>query len=346
MTWLRRWQETVLNEVSWQPLGRALLALSPFIALFIFSRNTQWLATAALISICTTITQERLSLAPVGVVLHGMAIMFGFIVLIAASAAPPLFVGLCAMMATAAVWLMSKGHLLRSLGNFTFIPALYLACETIERSAPRQLTMQMIQVLPYIAIGLLPVVLLAAHQHSVSTRQPLFLTLSHRAHIQVRLSHKAEYGQRRGVLEACIAVTCAVGLAATLVEWQALDHGQWVIWSAASVVTGEAGTEHKKFHNRITGALIGVPLGVIIGCWLPHIPLVYGGGILAGLLTLIAFKRYIVGFGARCLFIALTLTVGGGSIVIAGERIFNVILGGLIGVTCVFVLRQLLSYRS
>lgn len=341
-----RWLGILLNEVKWQPLRRALLTVSPFIVVFICSHDTHWLTTAALISVCTAIAGERLSLAPFGVMLHGVAIMLGFIILVAASTSPPLFIASCAIMATMSVWVMSKGHMLRSLGNFTFIPALYLACETTEGTLPQNLAVQAIQALPYMTIGLLPVILFASHPHAASAKQPFFWGLPHRRHIQLRLTHTTDYGKRRWEIEACITVTFAVGLAATLVEWQGLDHGQWVIWSAASVVTGEVGTEYKKLYNRIIGALIGVPSGIIIGWWLPHTPLVYDIGIIAGLLTLIAFRRYIVGFIARCFFIALTLTVGGNSIVIAGERIFNVILGGLIGVTCVFIFHQLYTYRE
>jgi hypothetical protein len=57
------------------------------------------------------------------------------------------------------------------------------------------------------------------------------------------------------------------------------------------------------------------------------------------LLTLVAFRRYLIGFGARCVCIALALTVGGHSLFVAGERILNVILGGAIGLACVLALR-------
>lgn len=56
-------------------------------------------------------------------------------------------------------------------------------------------------------------------------------------------------------------------------------------------------------------------------------------------LRAMAFRRYLVGFGARCVCIALALTVGGHSMFVAGERILNVILGGAIGLACVLVLR-------
>lgn len=339
MTRRERWQKALLDEIDWPPLGRALLAVSPFMALFLLSGSIQWLATAALVGLCTSIAKERLALAPFGVLLHGVAITTGFVLFIATSASPLLFVALCAVMAAASVWLTAEGHTLRSLGNFTFIPALYLASEVMENAASHQAIPHAAPELPYMAIGLIPVIILSASRGAMSNRSPSFLAFG--PQVRLRLSHKTDYGERRAVAEACLAVACAVALAAILVEWRALDHGQWAIWSAASVVTGEAGTEHLKLRNRAAGALIGVPVGIAMGWILPHAPWVYGASVLAGLLTLIAFRRYVLGFGARCAFIAVALTVSGKSAFIAGERILNVILGGLIGLACVFTLRRL-----
>jgi hypothetical protein len=58
------------------------------------------------------------------------------------------------------------------------------------------------------------------------------------------------------------------------------------------------------------------------------------------MLTLVAFRRYIFGFGARCACIAMTLTIAGQSASIATERVFNVVIGGLISVLCVVVLHR------
>jgi hypothetical protein len=334
----------MLGEIAWRPLSRSLLVVSPSIALSIVSGDIRWLTTTALVSMCVTIVEERLFLAPFGVLLHGVAIMAGFVTLVAASVSPILFVALCAIMAATSIWLTTKGHALRSLGNFTFIPALYLANDVVETAATQGVAAATARELPYMIAGLIPVFILAASRRPALDPPSSFLTLGQRA--RLRLSHKTDYGERRLVVEACLAVACAVGLAATLVEWQALDHGQWVIWSAASVVTGEAGTEHRKFRDRTIGALIGVPAGIAVGWGLPHTALVFGASVLAGLLTLIAFRRYVFGFSARCAFIALALTVGGQAMSVAGERILNVILGGLIGLACVFVFRWFSRIRK
>src|SRR6476646_10767260 len=53
----------------------------------------------------------------------------GFLVLLTTISTPPAFVGATAAMAAASILVTAKDHKVRSLGNFTFIPALYLACE-------------------------------------------------------------------------------------------------------------------------------------------------------------------------------------------------------------------------
>ncbi|WP_315709988.1 FUSC family protein [Brenneria uluponensis] len=336
-----RWLEGMLDEIAWRPLMWALLVVSPSVILFFIFGNTHWLATTALVSMCTMIVEERLVLTPFGVLLHGVAITAGFVILVTASSSSTFFVALCAVMTVASIWLTIKGHALRSLGNFTFIPTLYLASESLEASTAQQLIVHAAHELPYILIGLVPVIILAVLRHSAQERSSSFVIYGQRTFFL--LSHRTDFGERRQVVEACLTIACAVGLAATLVEWQSLNHGQWVIWSAASVVTGESGTEHRKLFDRAFGALIGVPVGIVAGWELPHTASAYGMSVIAALLTLIAFRRYILGFGSRCAFIALALTVGGQAVSVAGERIINVILGGLIGITCVLVVRWLSS---
>ena len=127
--------------------------------------------------------------------------------------------------------------------------------------------------------------------------------------------------------EAVIAVILAVAAAASLVEWRHLDHGQWVVWSGASVVTGDAGAAHLKLRDRAVGAFLGVPAGITRGFFVPHGPLAYGLAIVVSLLTLVAFRSYLIGFGTRCAAVAAALVIAEQSTVIAAERVINVLLG-------------------
>ncbi|AJY32471.1 fusaric acid resistance -like family protein [Burkholderia thailandensis 34] len=136
-------------------------------------------------------------------------------------------------------------------------------------------------------------------------------------------------------MQAIVAVALAVAVAALLVEWRRIDNGQWAIWSAASVVTGDAATAHLKLRDRGLGALVGVPLGLSAGYALPQGALVYTLATLASALTLVAFRHYASGFGARCACIACASWVAQQSAAIAAERVVNVLAGGLIGVAFV-----------
>ena len=118
---------------------RAVIVLAPLVLLAVISGEELWLR-AALVTISTFIAMERSGLAPVGTLLHGAAIVVCYVALLAAQAAELLFVVGCALLAAASILLTGWDARLRSLGTFTFIPALYLACETAEwggRAIPR-----------------------------------------------------------------------------------------------------------------------------------------------------------------------------------------------------------------
>jgi hypothetical protein len=49
-----------------------------------------------------------------------------------------------------------------------------------------------------------------------------------------------------------------------------LVHGQWMIWSAASVISGDLTSGRQKLRDRMAGALVGVPPGIGAGILLQH----------------------------------------------------------------------------
>jgi hypothetical protein len=324
-------------EFDFRRIGRAIPLLLPLLALSIWTGNTLWL-NAAVVTISTFLAIERVHLAPLGVLLHGAAILAGFCLLYIDLDSPIAFVLGCALMAVGAIALTARGAKLRSLGNFTFIPALYLALETAGTGAGNaNLHManphmaQAIQLLPYLGAALLPSLALSLYDHlrigPASQGSP--------APRIILLRHAGDLGAQLPCREAMLAVALAVAAAAALVEWRQLDYGQWVIWSAASVVTGNAATAQIKLRQRVTGAIIGVPLGIIAGVALPHTALTGEIIAIASMLTLVSFQRYTVGFGARCACIACIFMVAGQSPAIAAERIANVTLGGMLGVLSV-----------
>lgn len=320
---------------------RATFVLLPVIGWSFYTGNAAWLQ-ASIVTMSAFMVEERVKLAPVGVVIHGLLIMACFALLFLTLSVPWLFVLLTAVLAAGTVWIAGHGRNLRTLGNFTFIPALYLACELAESTAGQPARETLLMILPYQFTVLLPAFMMAVWRHARDPvrRQPRWY-LHH-----LRLHRSADFGPQMPYGEAMVAIAVGVGLASLLVVTRHIDHGQWVIWSAASVVTGEVSTARTKLRDRSLGAVIGVPLGLLGGALLPHNAFSYGLASLATMLTLVAFRRYIWGFGTRCACIATTLTIAGQAPSIAAERVVNVMLGGFISVICVMLLRRYVVHRQ
>lgn len=318
------------EEICWRRLTLASVAISPFVLIFLITDNIHWISTAGLACICTLIVWDKLALSWMGVLLHGSAIAVGFVMLALARVfeLPCLFIAMCTGMACISVIIAGRGEVLRSLGNFTFIPALYLASEMVLTGAMNVHITDLEASIYKIIIGMIPTICLA-----ICTQPATF-----------SLSFKSSFGEQRQTIEPCLAAALAVGFAAFIAARFSVDHGQWLIWSAASVVTTETGTEHWKLGSRTLGALIGVPMGIGAGLMLPHSSSVFGVDVAATLLTLLAFNRYLYGFTARCALIAVGITVVGQSAAIASERIENVVMGGLIGLCSVLLIRKIRRY--
>ena len=305
------------REIKTSDLLRALIVVGPFVAAYFISRETA-LLNLGLVAVSLLIPALRLHLAPKVVAWHYLAILVTFVALFLAAPIKPLFVVLTALAGFLAAAVTRHGENLRTLGNWVFIPAVYLACEVREGvSATEALR----------------------HAGMIVVSSPIALALV--CGIQI-------YDQRRRgdaatsfgppaaewVLPS-LATAMAVFAAAALVEILDLKQGQWVMWSAASVVVGDLSASTGKLKQRAIGAFVGVPLGFLAGIALPQSRIGYALAVLAATLTLISFSRYIVGFGLRCFFIALAASFAGGASGIAEERVANVITGGAFGLIAV-----------
>ncbi|WP_263352045.1 FUSC family protein [Acidicapsa acidisoli] len=312
---------------------RAVIVLTPLILLAWISGEGIWLR-AALVTVSAFIAMERSGLAPIGTILHGAAIIVCYLALVAAQTTELLFILGCVLFAAASILLTGWDARLRSLGNFTFIPALYLACETKEWEGPGNPLHRGILFLPAIMLAILPVLVMSALEH----RKTRPLNVSRLWHFRAVLSW-AERKEPSPYFEAMVATALAVGLAAhTVMVWR-LDQGQWMIWSAASVITGELASGHLKLRDRMVGALVGVPAGIGAGLILPHGVFAHELAILAAALTLVALRPYVIAFGLRCACVTLALMLAGWSPIMAAERASHVILGGLIGIAVVHCVR-------
>lgn len=306
----------IVDEIKWGSLGRGLLAVAPTTVAALVTGDARWFK-AGLVAMSSFIASERVNLLPLGVLLHGLAILLGYAVMTWSLADPLLFVICCALFGGLTVAVMSWGSNLRLVGSFTFIPALYLTCEAAEGGSADLLSYP-----PMMAAALLPVIALATVDWLRTRPRASFLDLS-------RVSPGA---LPPNLAEMVLSVSLGVGVAAATVRWQGLENGQWAIWSAASVVTGNLASSEEKMSTRAFGAVVGVPLGVAVGFLLPHAPLAYGLATLGTLLTLDIFRTYRVQFTATCAMVALALQLAGQTPGIAAERTINVVLGGFLGV--------------
>jgi hypothetical protein len=197
------------------------------------------------VTISTFIAMQRSGLAPLGVLLHGMAFVAGFMALLYALIVPQLFVLGCACLAAGSILVTAKGAKLRSLGNFTFIPALYLACETSEGLAPESAIRAGFHFLGFAALGVLSTSVFSAVAH---------MRNRDRGYGYIRywwsVSRHIDLGDSKHWRESSVAVALAVTTAAAIVEWRHLGNCQWVIWSAASVVTGTYAGARAKLVSR------------------------------------------------------------------------------------------------
>jgi hypothetical protein len=310
-------RDALSREIKSRELLRALVVVGPFVAAYFISRETA-LLNLGLIAVSLLIPALRLHLPPKVIAWHYLAILVAFAALFLAAPIKPLFVVLTALAGFLAVAGTRHGEHLRTLGNWVFIPAVYLACEVREGVSASD-----------------------ALRHAgiiiVSSPVALALVCGVQVYDQQRRDNVAtSFGPpaTEWLLPAA-ATAMAVFASAALVEVLDLAQGQWVMWSAASVVVGDLSASTDKLKQRAIGAFIGVPLGFLAGLALPQNRVGYALAVLAATLTLMSFSRYIVGFSLRCFFIALAASFAGGASGIAEERVANVIIGGAFGLIAV-----------
>lgn len=313
-----RLRDFLRKEINSSELLWALAVIGPLVIAYSFLREPAVL-NLGLIAISLLIPALKLGLAPRTVVLHYLAILVTFGALFLAAPIKPLFVSLTALAAFLAVAVTRYGDALRTLGNWVFIPAVYLACEVREGAGASEALRHagIIVAASPIALVLVCCVQMVDGRHRDDAVPPHYGSAS------------AEW------LLPAAATALAVFAAAALVEVLNLAQGQWVIWSAASVVVGDLTAVTGKLKLRAIGALIGAPLGLLLRVELPQSRVGYSFAVLGATLTLIAFSRYAVGFGARCFFIALAASFAGGASGIAEERVANVVIGGVFGLVAV-----------
>jgi hypothetical protein len=327
---------TFKNIFDTRASSRALIVLMPIILLGITTRSQIWLHVA-IVTISVFVALERSNLAPLGVLTHAFLVASSYIGLICSLANPALFILMAVLVAMGSILVTAKGEKLRSAGTFTLIPALYLACETAQGVPHRDLLETGLRITPYILAASVPVLLVSIIEY----RRFPPNGRSHRWD-DFKLVKEAGDTPAAGYIAKAIMVALGVAIAVSLVEWNGFKNGQWVIWSSVSVlITGNLSIARVKWRDRTVGTLLGVPAGIAIATLLPHNFEILAVATLATALTLVAFRSYAVGFGARCMCVSFALIVAGETTLQAGSRIENVIIGSSIGIVVWSVSRSI-----
>ncbi len=324
------------NEIDRRALYRCMLVLLPLICVTLMSGDLYW-QHALIPASATLVGLERVGLAPLGILGQSILILLCFVALLFAQEIPIFFVACCALLAALSVALTWYAQRLRSLGTFIFVPALYMACEAAHGSLPAQYPELVYSWLPYILAGVVPVTLLAAADHAQCATQDARSLVRH--YLKFHMHKPLGPSMAAGLSVA--AVTLSVAVAALFVVSLHPENPQWIIWSAASVVTGDWVASRQKLCDRLLGALVGVPIGVLLGILLPQAPLVGLFLSVVSCATVLVLRRYVVSFGVRCACAACAIVIAHHALSAASERFVNVALGGLIGAGFVFALNLL-----
>ncbi|QCP53232.1 FUSC family protein [Trinickia violacea] len=322
----------MFNElINIRMLSRGAVLLAPIFIAGLVTGDPMWFR-AEIVTVSVFIAAERSRLAPVGVLLHTLAIGFGVLAMILSLGRPETFVMASVLLAIVCVALTAAGPSMRWTGSFTFIPVLYIACALADNANGGRLGQLGLKVLPYLLCSAIPVIL-------ASSASRLSKQLAGRSAGGGWLTlRQVTEAPAPGCFEGIVAAALAVGVAASLVEWQGIHFhfAQWLVWSAASVVTGDVATARAKWKDRMTGAIVGVPAGILVGIFMPHAPVFFDVLTAATVLTLVAFNRYVIAFGTRCALHAVTIIVAGHAVFLADYRAIDVVVGSVIGI--VFVL--------
>lgn len=300
-------------------LLRGTVALLPGLLLYGWT-GQELLLPGGLLTIALLIGVERCQRSLLLLLVHALLLGLSIAAFFAVEASAPLFVLLCGLYGFLSLWIARLGACWTSVGSFTFIPALYLSIEAHAAGFSLAQGLRLLALGLPLAVGsvlLASVALPPRGWHLGWQRWPL------------------EPAQRQRLGRQALVRALAVLVTAVAVSLWQPPFGQWVIWSSASVATGELTVARQKGLDRTVGALVGLPAGALLSLLLPRSAALHALGIALTLLTLVAFRNYRAAFASRCALIVLTAAAGGEGLGIGLDRFVLVVLGGAVGLALV-----------
>jgi len=343
MTGKHRWVSVLkkINEqILWQGFGLSIVCLLPVFACAWFFNNLVFLKIG-LITISLFIAAKQLKYGFAIISFHYVLILTGFTLLYFSSHYfTPLFIFLCALMALGCIVLTRAGHKLRTFGNYTFIPSVYLACEIQYPLAEQSVLSGYWHFLALTPIAWLTMAVVYYFFHR---RWDMMASPAAKSRHIINLNSFGDKGEPlKDWRSPAAAIFLGVFVAAMLAVILQIDRPEWLIWSTASVITTEAVLARSKFMQRFCGAMLGISLGLLLSHFLPQSQLTYSLGVLGIMLTLTSFKNYFIAFSSRCFFITLAAYAISTSTHMELTRVENVVIGGIIGVSSLYIMHYLL----
>jgi len=331
-------------SLNWPELIPALLILAPILLIFLFTHNVQFF-NIALVSISLLIIQSRLRLNWALVTGHYALILITFSILYFSFPTLFLFVPLVSLLGFFTIYLSRYGEDFRTLGNYIFIPAVYLSCELrsailnnfsqVDSHNFFNLNFLFFNYFHFIFLTLISYfsILIICFLNSKIKKNFQKLKLKFLKKINP-LNNSAN----QHWLSPAFAIFIVTGIASTLVLIWHTPKAEWMIWSAASVITLDLKSAKEKLFQRSLGVFIGIPLGFLVSYFLlPKLDLIYTLASLGIVLSLVAFKNYILAFGSRCFLLVIATYISTSNLSIALDRIENVLFGGVLGLVCLYL---------
>jgi len=333
-------------------LGRMLVMLSPMVVCYLLTGDEASLR-AGFVGGCLMTVAEKMRPSLWLLLLQAAATATSIGLFGIAFATPWLFVLLCAAYGGAAAFLGRWGALWQSLGNYCFLSSLYLGCELNVPGADARAGYAAI--LSWYGLALAPPALVLLGKLAASTPGGLrgaLRVFMRRTAILPPLPPDALRSPL--ACRAAIVRLAAVLAGACVVRYFALPSGQWLIWSAATVVTGSLATSRRKTGDRVTGTAAGAAVGLALSWlalhWAPqllhdsHAVLAGGAAVIA--ISLGCFPSYRLACGLRGMMCVLLAANAGLAFQVGALRVENVLLGVLIGAGLMFCYERTLARQA
>lgn len=315
-------------------MGAALVAMLPLLVAVWFWGGL-W-ENALLLSISLLMGYRNFRSGPLVVLLQAAAIVGGIYLLTLAAPHVLAYVLVCTLMAVCVLVLAGVDLTLRAIGTWIFLPVVYLS---MAGTHPNTSLLVVQQQLPYLLVGVLPMLLYSTVQHGFYWQSAgVWSHLPFPHHLGRPLARPGQ------VPVAMVAAFLSVGTTAWIVQSAAIPEAQWLIWSSLSVIGTERQQVVQKMQDRLIGSLVGVPLAVLLG--LTVVPASHLSMQLMSVLILASFfvKSYRVAFAIRSASHALILTLLSVGVVQQYSRLIDVALGGVVAVLAFYLVSFIWSF--